>query len=113
MKKIYFILLLFIFFLLPTSGAEAQQSALNSTEKKIDGLNIYPNPINSSSRSVLTIQSHSNLNKNIEFYDVLGKRLFATVLKGKQLNISRLNPGVYILKITENNISEARKLIIK
>lgn len=113
MKKIYFILLLSAFSLWPASKTVAQQTSLGSTEKTIKGLNIYPNPINSSSSTILTIQSQLNSYKNVEFYDVLGKRLYATVLKGKRLNVSHLNPGVYILKITENNISEARKLIIK
>ncbi|NJX14892.1 T9SS type A sorting domain-containing protein [Tamlana crocina] len=85
----------------------------SSIEKNIEGLTVYPNPLSSTTQSFLTIQSNLNSDKYIEFFDVLGKRLFTTVLRGKQLNISRLNPGVYILKITENGVSEARKLIIK
>ena len=54
-----------------------------------------------------------NTSKHIEFYDVLGKRIFSTKIRTKELNISNLTKGVYILKITENDISETRKLVIR
>jgi len=47
------------------------------------------------------------------FYNVLGKQIKAPVITRKALDISALNSGVYILKITENNIIETRKLVIK
>ncbi len=114
MKKKYLAFLFFFFTLFFAHNITAQNMARTvSIEKNIEGLTVYPNPLNSTTHTFLTIQSDLNSDKNIEFFDVLGKRLFATVLRGKQLNISQLNPGVYILKITENGISEARKLIIK
>ncbi len=114
MKKNYLTFLFFclaLFFANETIAQNVVQTS--STEKTIEGLTVYPNPLNSAAQSFLTIQSNLNSNKNIEFFDVLGKRLFTTILRGKQLNISQLNPGIYILKITENGVSEARKLIIK
>ncbi|XCF06222.1 T9SS type A sorting domain-containing protein [Tamlana crocina] len=114
MKKNYLAFLFLFFSLFLAQDITAQSMArTRSIEKNIEGLTVYPNPLSSATQSFLTIQSNLNSDKNIEFFDVLGKRLFATVLRGKQLNISQLNPGVYILKITENGISEARKLVIK
>lgn len=83
-----------------------------SVEQNIADLSIYPNPV-SNGKTHVFITSKLNASKLIEFYNVLGKRIFSTRLKGKELNISNLNKGVYLLKITENNISETRKLIIK
>ena len=92
---------------------DAQNDVINpSTRANIEGLSIYPNPVNNH-RSFINIASKLSLIKNIEVFDVLGKRVSAAVLSGKELNISNLRKGVYILRITENNISESRKLVIK
>ena len=49
----------------------------------------------------------------IEIFDVLGKKIYSTSLFGKELNISKLTPGIYILKIKENNSSATRKLVVR
>ncbi|KAB1068370.1 T9SS type A sorting domain-containing protein [Tamlana haliotis] len=113
MKKKYFFFLFIAFSLLLAFPTEAQnKGAFSSVEENIPGLNIYPNPVNSQT-TYINIVSTMNATKNIEIYNVLGKRLFATKLSGRELNISQLNKGIYILKITENEFSETRKLVIK
>ncbi|MFV9549855.1 T9SS type A sorting domain-containing protein [Algibacter sp. PT7-4] len=113
MKKIYFLFLLITLTCFSTQNLVAQSYASNtSTKTNIDGLSIYPNPI-SIENPVINIVSKHSLIKHIEIFDVLGKKVFYTVLSGKELNISSLKKGVYILKITENNTSESRKLMIK
>ena len=59
------------------------------------------------------ITTKNNLTKDIEIFDVLGKKVFTASLFDKELNISKLTPGVYILKIKENNITATRKLVIR
>ncbi len=113
MKRNYFLSLLIVlaFFTTPYSGA--QNNANNTPIKKnIEGLSVYPNPV-SGGKTYVYITSKLRLNKKVEFYNVLGKQMFSTYITGKVLNISNLSKGVYILKITENNISEIRKLVIK
>ncbi|GAL72730.1 hypothetical protein JCM19302_3224 [Jejuia pallidilutea] len=44
---------------------------------------------------------------------MLGKQIKSTITTRKELDISSLNSGVYILKITEGTVSETRKLVIK
>ena len=113
MKKIYFLFLFAALTCFTHQNLIAQNHAKNpSTQPNIEGLQIYPNPINKE-RSFINIASKHSLVKTIEIFDVLGKQVYANILTGKQLNISSLRKGVYILKITENNISESRKLVIK
>ncbi|TYA70036.1 T9SS type A sorting domain-containing protein [Seonamhaeicola marinus] len=114
MVKNYFLTTIFtlavLFF---TSNSEAQSFGdTKPVQENIEGLSIYPNPVNSS-KTFIYITSNRNLVKNIEFFNVLGKRIYSTRLVGKQLNITNLNKGVYILKITEGDVSETRKLVIK
>jgi hypothetical protein len=81
-------------------------------QEHIEGLSIYPNPV-SNGRLFVNITTSKNLSKKVEIFNVLGKQIYAIDLYGKELNISQLSTGVYILKITENNISVTRKLVIK
>ncbi|WP_308991427.1 T9SS type A sorting domain-containing protein [Mariniflexile litorale] len=113
MKKNYILTLFFALVFFTTLSGFSQNNANNTTiEQSIEDLSIYPNPV-TNGKTFIYITSKLNLTKKIEFYDVLGKQIFSIVLTGKELNISNLSKGVYILKITENNISETRKLVIK
>ncbi|GAA4889000.1 T9SS type A sorting domain-containing protein [Flaviramulus aquimarinus] len=113
MKRNYFLSLFITLAFFTTQYGIAQNVANSkSIQQTIEGLSIYPNPVNSL-KTYIYITSKLNSNKYVEFYNVLGKQIFTTRLTGKELNISNLDKGVYILKITENNVSETRKLVIK
>ena len=113
MRKNYILItLLFFAFLISQQGFSQSNSNNAFTQQNIEGLSIYPNPV-TEGKTFIYITTKKNFSKNIEIYNVLGKQVYSVVLTGKELNISSLNTGVYILKITENNISETRKLVIK
>jgi acyl CoA:acetate/3-ketoacid CoA transferase alpha subunit len=112
MKK-YYLFLLFTLAFFTSQYSGAQNNAINNPiRQNIEGLSIYPNPV-SVGKTYIYITSKDNLNKKVEFFNVLGKQIFATNLTGKEIDISNLNQGVYILKITEGATSETRKLVIK
>ncbi len=79
-------------------------------QQNIDGLNLYPNPV---SNGKVYITSKSGENKDISIFDVLGKLVLQITISSKELNVLALSPGVYIIKIKENESSVTRKLIIK
>jgi len=113
MKKNYLVLFIFsVLFLISVQGFSQSNGTNMPQQEHIDGLSIYPNPV-SNGRLFVYITTHKNLTKQVEVYNVLGKKIYAINLSGKELNISQFSTGVYILKITENNISETRKLVIK
>ncbi|WP_428224106.1 T9SS type A sorting domain-containing protein [Flavobacterium sp.] len=111
-KKYFYITFLFFLFSLATLAQESRETSWNGKlqEQPLDNLTIYPNPVGTGK---ITINSRSNGAKEIEIFDVLGKRVLVTVLTTKELNISNLNPGVYIIKIRENEQQVTRKLIVK
>lgn len=82
----------------------------NRQQPSIDGLNFYPNPV---SNGKIYITSKSSLDKEVTIFDVLGKKVLQAVLNAKELNISTLSPGVYIIKIREGEATATRKLIVK
>lgn len=105
MTKDYLHIIL-LFTCLVSSFANAQDNKLQT----IDGLNLYPNPV---SNGKVYITSKSGENKDISIFDVLGKLVMQVTISSKELNILALSPGVYIIKIRENDTTATRKLIIK
>lgn len=113
MKKNYSFILLLVLTFIATQYGFAQNNVNAATvQQNIEGLSIYPNPVNKG-KTFIYLTSKRNLTKKIEFFNVLGKKVYSIVLTGRQLNISNLSKGVYILKITENGVSETRKLVIR
>ena len=93
MAKKYFILFLFVsLFSLDASSQEQKQiNANKNQEPTIDGLAIYPNPTNSGK---IYITSKNSLDKKIEIFNVLGKKVFEITTSVKEINISTLTAGV-------------------
>ena len=106
----YITLLLGFFFTLSVSAQEAKQQSKLQETTVIEGLNLYPNPV---SNGKVYITSKNDLDKEIIIFDVLGKKVLQTSMSSKELNISNLTPGVYIIKITEDEFTATRKLIVK
>ena len=73
-------------------------------------MSLYPNPVDG---NYVTIQTPINGVKEVEVFDILGKRVLNTNLISDSLDISELNSGVYMVKVTVENQSKVSKLIIK
>lgn len=71
---------------------------------------VYPNP---ASKGYVNITSKVAGDKNVSIFDVLGKQVFKTTLIGDRLDISKLNSGVYIVKIEQGKTSTTKKLVVK
>lgn len=106
----YITFLLVLFFTLSLSAQEPKQQSKIQEATSIEGLNLYPNPV---SNGKVYISSKNDSNKEIIIFDVLGKKVLQTTISSKELGISNLIPGVYIIKINEGEASATRKLIVK
>ena len=102
MKHLY----LLIFFLF-TSLSYGQQTRGDGA---IDGFKLYPNPV---TNGKVYISTTHNAPKKILIYDVLGTQVLETTILGKELNLSNLDAGVYVIRVFEQNLVATRKLIIK
>ncbi|NJM78633.1 MAG: T9SS type A sorting domain-containing protein [Flavobacterium sp.] len=109
-KYFYIILIGTLLFSVDTFSQEQKNySTTKSQEPTIEGLSIYPNPVNTGK---IYISSKLALEKKVEIFDVLGKKVFEAIVTNKEVNISALNTGVYIVKVREGDASATRKLII-
>ena len=114
MKNIYFLLVFIAFFCLPIQNGFAQGNPPpDAIQLNIEGLSVYPNPVSNQASTIYITSSNKNALKQVAIYNVLGKQIKKTVATRKELDISALNSGVYILKITEGLVSETRKLVIR
>ncbi|SDX62274.1 T9SS type A sorting domain-containing protein [Flavobacterium degerlachei] len=112
MAKNYFYttILLVFFFSLSLSAQDTKQQPKQQETSVIEGLSLYPNPV---SNGKVYISTKNDSEKEIIIFDLLGKKVMQTLLSSRELNISNLNSGVYIIKITEANASATRKLIVR
>lgn len=112
MKQKYLFTFLLIGLLMIAAPATAQDTsrAPQRTEIPIDGLSIYPNPVTGGK---VYISTTKNQDKIIEIYNVLGKSVYKTRIRGREMDVSTLTPGIYILKIQEGKARATRKLVVK
>ncbi len=102
MKQIYVVL-----FFLVSSFAFSQRA---QSSGDIDGFKLYPNP---TVNGKVFIDTALDAPKQIFIFDVLGTQVLQTTILGKELNISNLDKGVYILRVIEKDKVATRKLVIK
>lgn len=79
-------------------------------QNAIAGLNMYPNPVKNGN---LYITSNSSQAKSVAIFDVLGKQVVNTKTSNNAVNVANLKKGVYIVKVTEDEKTATRKLIIE
>lgn len=92
-----------------TSAQETKTHSKNQ-DSSLEGLSFYPNPV---SNGKIYINSKFIGDREITIFDVLGKKVLQSTQNTKELNISGISSGVYIIKITEGGTTLTRKLVIK
>ena len=77
---------------------------------EIEGFKMYPNPV---TNGKVYIQTAQNAPKKILIFDVFGTRVKEVTILGKELNLTDLDAGVYVLRVIEKDKVATRKLIVK
>lgn len=84
-------------------------NTLSTVQNKIAGLRLYPNPV----KNTLYVTSDSFATKQVELFDIVGKLVLNTKVTNNAINVSSLNKGVYIAKITEEGKTTTRKIVVE
>lgn len=82
---------------------------LHTPEIAQNSFKIYPNPVTGDTFSI--ISAHVS-KMNVAIYDSTG-RLVKTISTMESIAISELNSGIYLLKITQNNLQVTEKLVVQ
>ena len=108
MRKSYLLILLFCICFVSLSNGQSNKIK----ENNIVQFSAFPNPV---VHGKLTIKTDNNNEKELIIYSVLGKQVFQQKFTGatKQLNISQISSGIYIMKVLEGEKVATKKLVIK
>ncbi|WP_372795082.1 T9SS type A sorting domain-containing protein, partial [Lutibacter sp.] len=80
-------------------------------KNQIEGFSLYPNPI---SNGKLFMSTNSNLDKQVEIYSMMGNCIYSKYVHANEtIDISKLNSGIYMVRVEEEDKIATRKLIIK
>jgi len=80
-------------------------------QEKVVDFSIYPNPIKD---GYFMLNTKDNDARKIEIFDVLGKKVFESIISGKrnQVNVTNLTQGIYILNVIHNDKAASKKLLV-
>ena len=82
---------------------------LSTNQNLIGEVKVFPNPCSS---EFVYITSNSQETKNVDVYDILGNNVLSTTTTDR-FNVSSLETGIYLVKITEGENSLIKKLVVK
>ena len=71
-------------------------------------LNIFPNPVNNQLNIYLS--GHTKI-ESIMAYDVTGRKVLGAIINTKQIDVSRLKSGIYILNVETDKGSILRRFV--
>ena len=84
-------------------------TALSINENEIDDLQVYPNPAND---NYVNIATSTFGDKLVELFDLNGRKVMSKKISGEILDITNLEAGFYVARITIDAKSSVFKLII-
>jgi hypothetical protein len=84
-------------------------AAINDNE--LEGFNVYPNPTN----ETLFVNTLNSNNKTIELFSIIGKKVYNNNTSNTNftINVSKLNSGLYILKVSDGTFTSVKKIVVK
>ena len=85
-------------------------TTLAAGQFEVSKFNLYPNPTKS---DFVNITSTGSGAMQAAIFDILGKQVINTTVSNKRINISTLNTGIYIVKLTQGAATTTKKLIVQ
>lgn len=85
-------------------------AVLSDSKYNINTFKVFPNP---TSRGYVNITSQNTGTTTVNVFDILGKQVISRTLNNNRLDLSELRAGMYLMKITQNNASITKKLVIQ
>ncbi|VAV83791.1 Alkaline phosphatase [hydrothermal vent metagenome] len=83
---------------------------LSTNNFETNNFKLYPNP---TSKGFVNISSNNSAAMKVTVFDVLGKQVINQMISNKRLDVSSLNTGVYIMRVTQDNTFITKKLVIR
>ena len=94
----------------PFSPGQLNSQPLSTSSSELNMFDLFPNPTNT---GFVTIKSNQMGALQAQVFDLLGKEVINTEVNNERLDVSNLNAGVYVVKLTLNKNTTTKKLIIQ
>lgn len=85
-------------------------NVLSTYENSIKGFSFSPNP---TSLSYINIKSSGASKMDVTVFDFLGKQVIKQTISNEKLDVSSLNTGIYIMKVSQGEATVTKKLIVE
>jgi Subtilase family/Concanavalin A-like lectin/glucanases superfamily/Domain of unknown function (DUF5011)/Secretion system C-terminal sorting domain/CUB domain len=85
-------------------------TTLSRNENTINGFSVFPIP---ATQGKIMVLAGGKGSKNIQIFDILGKKVVTQQISGNELNINTLKDGVYILNVEQDGKKATKKLIVE
>ena len=83
---------------------------LSTNDSQILDMRIYPNPVDG---NFVTILSPVNGIKDIQIFDLNGRVVIDTTINNNTLDVSSINSGFYMIKVTIDGQTKISKLVVR
>jgi hypothetical protein len=94
-------------------GLKVDGAVLSTEQNILRDVRFYPNPVNKNNGGFVTISSNSSEKITAKIYSVIGKMIKNISVNNNQIDITNLSTGLYLVKITQDNKSITKKLLIE
>lgn len=84
--------------------------SLGTADNSLGLFSLYPNP---TTEGRVSIVSQNPGDMEVSIFDVLGKKVLQQKLSSRDLDVSALTSGVYMIQITQNEVVATKKLVVK
>ena len=84
--------------------------ALSTDNFSTREFSLYPNPTNTGSVNITSVNASPIA---VAVFDVLGKQVKNKTISNNRLDVSNLKAGVYLLRLTQDNATSTKKLVIR
>ena len=91
-------------------GSPGAQNSLSVPSLTNTYFEMFPNPSNT---GYVNIKSNQMGAVKAQVFDMLGKQMIDTTVVNERLEVSGLNAGIYIVKLTQNDRTTTKKLILQ
>ena len=91
-------------------GGDADAPMSINDPEDVLNLRIYPNPVND---GYVNILSPVNGIKYVEVFDINGRKVIDTAINNNTLDVSSINSGFYMIKVTIDGQTKISKLVVR
>ncbi len=92
-----------------TSFTSSNCNLLGLEDNSIDKITIYPNP----ARDIIHLKGLTDNETEIRIFDIFGKLTYIQNKNIKDIDVSQLNAGIYLLSISNQGKRTTQKLVIQ